>query len=146
MEFQRINRTQAEKVFGACLNEHSATITGNYPAFFFAANESSNDGYRVQGNLTADLALFGGIADADIAAAAVGLYQCYGYRDSVYLYSLKTSTTITGGVVLGPGLTASPGLQSLGLTWAYGPVIAMQAVGATVNSPGGYVKALIRAL
>jgi len=146
MQFQRVNRTNAEKAFGVCVNEHSATITGNYPVLFIAANASSNDGYKVQGNLSADLRLFAGIADADIAQGAVGLYQCYGYRDSVYIYALTTSETIAAGAALGPGATGSPGLSSLGLTATFMPVVAMQAIGATVNSPGGYAKAFIRAL
>lgn len=146
MQFQRVNRTNAEQAFGVCVNEGAAVMSGNYPVFFIAANESSNDGYKVQGNLTADLQLFAGIADADIALGAVGLFQCYGYRASVRLYSLATSTTIAAGAALGPGATASNGVQSLGLTLSYGPLVVLQAVGATVNSPGGYAKAFIRSL
>lgn len=146
MQFQRVNRTDAEKGFGVCTNEGAALMSGNYPLFFIAANESSNDGIKVQGPLTADLALFVGICDADIAQGAVGLYQCFGYRASVRLYALATSSTIGAGVVMGPGATASHGVQSLGLTFVYGPLVAQQVIGATVNSPGGYAKAFIRAM
>ncbi len=144
MQFQRLNRTNAETCFGVFENRSGATITGNYPVCF-TTTSGSNDGYQAVAPATANVLTFAGIATTDVADAAVGLYQCYGYRDSVRIFATGTSGTIGAGVAMGPA-AASNGVNSTGVLDTYGPVISMEAIGAAVNSPGGYAKAFIRAL
>ena len=144
MEFQRINRTNAEQAFGVCENRDGATINGNIPVCF-TTTAASNAGYEVVTPAAANLQTFAGIADADISDAAVGRYQCYGYRDSVRIYAHGTSVTIAAGVDMGPA-AGSDGVSSSGLSDLYGPTISMEAIGALITSPGGWAKAFIRNL
>ena len=144
MQFQRVNRSNAERGIGVFENRSGATISGNYPVAF-TTGSSSNDGYHAVVPATGSLATFAGICDADTADANPGLYQCYGYRDSVRIFATGSSQTIGAGVILGPA-NGSNGLNSTGIQTILGPVIAMEAIGAAVNSPGGYAKAFIRAL
>lgn len=142
MQFQRVNRTNAEQAFGVCKNVSGGTISGNYPVAFTTTSGSA-DGYGVVVPATSHLFTFAGIANADIADTEVGLYQCYGYRDSVRIFATGSSQTVAAGVILGPA-NASNGVNSTGLLDAYGPLVSMEAIGAAVNSPGGYAKAFIR--
>ena len=142
MQFQRVNRTNAEKAFGVCENRSGATVSGNYPVCFVAV-AGSNDGYMVTTPTGVCVQTFAGVADADIADAAVGLYQCYGFRDSVRIFATGSSQTIAAGIAMGVA-ASSNGVNSTGLKDFYGPVLSMEAIGAAVNSPGGYAKALIK--
>lgn len=143
MEFQRVNRTDAEKAFGSCENRNGATISGNSPVCF-TTTSGSNAGYEVVIPAAANLNTFFGVADADITDANAGVAQTYGYRDSVRIYAHGTSVTTAAGVAMGPG--TSDGVSSTGLFDNFGPVISMESVDAIVNSPGGYAKGLIKAL
>lgn len=98
MLFQRINRTDAEKVFAIFQNVAGATITANYPA---AWSSSSPNGVRVSQPTTALLSLFVGIANADIADSAYGLFQIYGYRSSAFVTN-DTSQAVAAGDILVP--------------------------------------------
>ncbi len=144
MEFQRVNRTNSETAFGVCENRSGGTILGNFPVCF-TTTAGSNDGHQVVAPASGNLFTFAGFADADIADAAVGRYQCYGYRDSVRCHALGTSVTIGAGVVMGIS-AASNGVGSTGDQDVNGPTIAMEVIGALVTSPGGYGKAFIRLL
>lgn len=144
MQFQRVNRTNAEQAFGVCENRSGATISGNFPVCF-TTTSGSNDGYQVVAPAAGNVFTFAGFADADIADAAVGLYQCYGYRASVRIFATGTSVTVGAGVVMGTA-AGSSGVNSTGSLDTYGPVISMESVGAAINSPGGYAKGFIRLL
>lgn len=98
MIFQRINRTDAEKVFAIFQNVAGATITANYPACW---SSSSPDGVRVTKPSTALLSTFVGIANQDIADSAYGLFQLYGYRASAFITN-DTSNAIAAGDILIP--------------------------------------------
>lgn len=143
MEFQRVNRTSAEKAFGSCENRNGATILGNYPVCF-TTTTGSNNGLEVVSPAAANLNTFFGVANSDIADADAGVAQTYGYRDSIRIFAHGTSVTTAAGVAMGPGTSA--GVSSTGLNDNFGPVVSMEAVGALINSPGGYAKGLIKAL
>jgi len=143
MEFQRVNRTQAEQAFGVCENRDGATIQLGAPVCF-TTTASSNNGYEVVSPAAGNLFTFAGVADADIVDAAVGRYQPYGYRDSVRIFAHGTSVTIAAGVEMGTN-SASDGVSSTGNIHAnFGPLVSMEAIGALVTSPGGWGKAWIR--
>ena len=98
MIFQRINRTDPEKVFGIFRNVAGATITANYPATW---TSSSPDGIRVTKPGSALLSSLVGVANADIADSAYGLFQLYGYRASAFITN-DTSVAIVAGDILIP--------------------------------------------
>jgi len=97
MLFQRINRSDAEKVFIICQNVSGSTVTAGYAVVFDTG--ASVDGVRVTKASSTDCGAFAGIADEDIANNAYGKIQIYGYRSSIYIYSS------TGSSVTGDGLT-----------------------------------------
>jgi hypothetical protein len=145
MQWQQVNRTQAEIAFGVCENRSGASILGNYPVCF-TTTTGSNDGVQVVAPASGNLFTFAGFADADIADAASGaLFQCYGYRASVRIFATGTSGTVDAGVVMGVG-AGSNGVNSTGSLDTYGPVVSMESIPAATCSPGGYAKAFIRLL
>lgn len=98
MLFQRINRTDAERVFAIYYNVAGATITAGYPA---VQDTSAIDGIRVSKPATANLSLVVGIAVETIADSAYGKFQLYGYRSQA-LITNDTSVAVAAGDILIP--------------------------------------------
>lgn len=142
MIFQRINRTDAEKVFAIYQNVAGATITANYPACWAS---SSPDGIRVTKPSTALLSCFIGIANADIADSAYGLFQLYGYRASAFMTN-DTSVAVAAGDILIPVNAAWHMARSAASDGKSGFLYAGEAF-ATATTPGAANKSVfIRAL
>lgn len=115
MLFQRINRTDAEKVFITVKNNSGASLTANYPAYF-DVEMTTPDGVSVTNSATSTtLQAFAGIANEAIANGGYGLIQVYGYRSSCQIYSSAGSSakgdnlTVTGGAVAGLTPAATSG-------------------------------------
>jgi len=98
MLFQRINRSDAEKVFAIFYNVAGATITAGYPAVW---DISSPDGVAVSKPATATLSLIVGVASDSIADSNYGKFQVYGYKASGYVTN-ATSVTVAAGDILIP--------------------------------------------
>lgn len=146
MLFQRINRSDAEKVFITVKNNSGATLTANYPAYF-DVEMTTPDGVSVTNSATSTtLQAFAGIADADIANGGYGLIQVYGYRSSVQIYSSTGSSVKGDNLVVTNGAVA--GLMpatTLGTTQAWGFLCA--AITASSSSQFGTSAAcFIRAM
>lgn len=101
MIFQRINRTDAEKVFSIVYNVAGTTITANYPCCWDNGTAGTADGVRVSRPTTGTFSLFVGIANKDIVDSAYGLVQNYGYRVSAFVTN-DTSVAIVAGDLLIP--------------------------------------------
>lgn len=144
MQFQRINRSDAEAAFGSFKNVTGGTINANFPVCL-ATGSGSNDGISAVAPAASNNLTFVGIADENTGNNEYGRYQSYGFRSSVAVYAHGTSVTIAAGVAVGPG-AASNGVSSTGLKDVFGPLVTMEAIGAAVTSAGGYGKAFIRAL
>ena len=143
MLFQRLNRTDAEKVFIIIQNVAGATITANYPCVWDIS--ASVDGVRVSKPATATLSLFVGIADDDIADQAYGLVQSYGYRTSAFVTN-DTSVAIAAGDILIPVNAVWHMGRSGASDGKSGFVFAAEAF-ATATTPAAVnKKCLIRAL
>lgn len=98
MLFQKVNRSDADKVFVVVQNVSAATITAGYPCVY---DVTSPDGVRVSQPATATLSCFVGIAVSDIADSAYGLVQAYGYKSQAYLTN-DTSVAVAAGDLLVP--------------------------------------------
>ena len=98
MLFQKLNRTDAEKVFGIFQNAESTTAPANSCVCLDISTDIN--GSKVKKPTTAALNAFVGIVHADIAAGAYGLVQMYGYRTTASV--LVTDTVITAGHMLAP--------------------------------------------
>jgi hypothetical protein len=87
MYFQRINRTDPEKVFVVCKNARSTALTSGQPVCW--AYNGTDDGLAVTIPATAILALVAGITEGTIAGSGYGLIQAYGHNAN----ALVTGTT-----------------------------------------------------
>ena len=97
MIFQRLNRTDPERVF-MVMRSNEASAADDCVAL--ETNSDSIDGVRVRQPDTGLLHTFIGISDAAIASGSYGLIQVYGYRSTSRIF--QTNTSIDTGVVLTP--------------------------------------------
>lgn len=145
MQLQKINRDDPEFIDVVFENAQGATISLGFPACF-TTTANSNDGVKATLPVATGHKTFAGVALRDTPNNAKGaLARAYGFCGSVRIYAHGTSVTIAAGEALGTG-PSSNGFSSTGNTYALGPVLAMEAIGAAINSPGGYAKGFVRAL
>jgi L-asparaginase/Glu-tRNA(Gln) amidotransferase subunit D len=143
MLFKRISRTDAEKIYIVVYNAAGSTITQGYGCCFDVS--ASVDGVRVTKCETTDMQAFAGVADADIASAAYGLVQVYGYRAAVSIYS-SVGASVSGDnlTVVGDQWGLTPATV-LGTSKAFG--FLCEAVAASSSSQyNTKAKGFIRAL
>jgi hypothetical protein len=141
--FQRVNRTDAEKVFVIVQNVSAATVTAGYPVVWDIT--SSVDGVRVSKPATATLSLFVGLANADIADSSYGLVQVYGYKSQA-LITNDTSVAVAAGDILIP-VNAQWYLARTGASDGKSGFVYAGAAVATGTTPAAAnAKVLIRAL
>ena len=144
MQFQRINRSDAETAFGSFKNVSGGTLNANFPVCL-ATTAGSADGISAAApGATCNLTLLG-VVDENTGNNEYGRFQAYGYRSSVAIFAHGTSVTIAANVAIGPGATSN-GFSSTGLKETFGPLVSMEAIGAAVTSAGGYGAAFIRNL
>ena len=118
MLFQRVNRSDPEKIYVVAKNGSGATMTAGYPAFW-DVEMTTADGVQVTNSGTSTtLQAFAGVVDADIANGAYGLVQIYGFRSSARILSSAGSSakgdniTAVAGNGLGP--VAGTGVKQFG--------------------------------
>jgi len=99
MVFQRVNRTDPERVFVVMRNNEGAAMIKDQTCQMELAS-ASIDGVRVRDMDASNEWAFMGIVDAAIADGAYGLIQVYGYRSSSIIF--QTDTSIATGVPLRP--------------------------------------------
>src|SRR5512137_1300781 len=98
MLFQRVNRTDAEKVFVVCYNASGGAFTTGQAVVWDCG--TSADGVRVTTPATATLSAFAGLVPAGIANAAYGLVQVYGYTASASVKPDITTALVAGTIML----------------------------------------------
>lgn len=98
MRFERVNYSDAEKVFAVFYNVSAATITAGYPACW---DVSTCDGIRVTKPATANLSLVVGLAAENIANSTYGKFQVYGYNSSGLVIN-ATAQDVTAGNIIVP--------------------------------------------
>jgi hypothetical protein len=154
MLLQRVNRTDAEKIFLICHNVNGATATTGRGQRFVGgtpAEIASADGTQVVHSADAAMASFAGIADQDIPDDGYGRVQAWGFVDSIELSAEANKTVapvaigtsfLKGGAVAGT-FTSTQTAQALS-TMAYKYVSVLN----TVNISGGlvYAKGFVRAI
>jgi hypothetical protein len=95
MLFQRINRTDAEKVFVIAQNTSGASLAANLPVYW--ETDAVSDGVAVSQMIAGGNLLFAGINHSTLADDAYGLVQVYGARTSVVVCPLVSSYSIAPG-------------------------------------------------
>ncbi len=99
MLFQRINRSDPEKVFIVVLNGYAtASLTSGQPVMWDLADKNGVTVSISTGAKTP--ALFAGVAAETIASAAYGLIQVFGYHPSVVVTCSTTGKNIVVGDAL----------------------------------------------
>ena len=143
MLFKRISRSDAETVFIVVQNVSGSTITQGYGCVFDVS--ASVDGVRVTKAQAADMQAFAGVADADIASAAYGLVQVYGYRSAASIYSSTGSSAAGDNLVVVAAQWGLTPATSVGTSKAFG--FLCEAVSASSSSQyntkaGAFIRAL----
>lgn len=90
MIFQRVNRTDPERVFIVARNSEGSTLNADDVAAWETAS-ASVDGVRVRQPDTAHAGSIVGIIDAAITDQSYGLVQVYGYRSTSRIFQTNTS-------------------------------------------------------
>jgi hypothetical protein len=98
MIFQRVNRSDAEKVFTIQQNVAGSSIAANVGVVWDTS--TSADGVRVKLPLASTLSCLVGVTVAAIADSAYGLVQTYGFKTSANV--LQCDTAIVAGDILIP--------------------------------------------
>lgn len=78
MKFQRINRSDPEKVFVVCKNARSTTMTAGQAVIW--AYNGTDDGLAVTIPATATRSLLAGVVSGSIAGGGYGEVQCFGHN------------------------------------------------------------------
>jgi len=135
-----------ETIDVAILNVEGATLTAGLPAVFTNL-AASLDGAQAVLPKTTCQRMFAGIVLRSIPNNGVGLVRAYGLVNSVAIFATGASNTVAIDAALGVGVTGSLGVNSTGLLTQHpGIVIAAEAIGAAVNSPGGYARGFVKCL
>lgn len=107
MLIQRVNRSDAERIYLSVLNTDAATLTTGMGACYLggvAAEVASADGTSVAASTAARIFGFAGIAAKDIPSNAYGIVQVWGKCNSVMLsFEADKTVGITGVTFLQPG-------------------------------------------
>ncbi len=150
MIFQRVIRTDPERVFIVFRNNEGATIAKDDACQLELAS-ASIDGVRIRQPDTGNLYAFVGVADAAISDGSYGLIQVYGYRSTSKVF--QTNTSQDTGVALAPtaaaayvqsvatSTTSSANVTQQPIFAVLGESIASSSASATISA-----KVFIRAL
>ena len=144
MIIQRVNRTDAEKVFIIGYNDSAAAmVKGSVVSFDF---DATDDGLSLEKYSVVDedqTNLVAGIIDTALATQAYGLVQCYGVRtDAIMLHS---GTATAANAAIGDAMildTVNDGLSGVAAgavsAWFPGFVMGetMASSGATATTTG----------
>lgn len=154
MLFQRINRTDPEKVFIICRNDGATALAAGIPVLW--QSDGTRDGIDVV--QPADITTsgqFGGLvgyADKVVSNADYGLIQCYGIRTDVPVRQCGIATNSNGAIgdaLAGWASTNSAFSATLagntGLAYPFG-VVAMQtwASSSATTTLATTIKAFLR--
>lgn len=150
MQIQKVNRSDAERIYVSVRNTDAATLTTGMGACYLggvAAETASADGNSVAASTAARIFGFAGIAKRDIPSNAIGLCQIWGVADSVMLsFEADKTVGITGVTFLQPAALAGAFTSGLlaqnGSTMLYNYLYNL----STTNISGGVpqTKAFLR--
>lgn len=129
MQFQRINRSDPEKVFIVAKNTYStASLTNGQAVIWDYATDADGVGVTLPATGTGRAGHYGtafaGIASQTIAAGEYGLLQVYGYHSAVRVRSW------TGG---NPAIAAGTGLTCVSAVFALESYPAAAAATSTIT-------------
>lgn len=149
MLFQRINRSDPEKIF--MVVKAGEALKASRPACFQFAPANVAGLTAMLVDATTDQTAVIGIADADITSGEYGLVQCYGYRSDCYAIGGSVQACNSGGyygVQSGSSghlvQISSSGVWSVGLP--YPPFLAAHSTTAATTDAVALVGVFIRCM
>jgi hypothetical protein len=143
MLFQRINRSDAERVFSVGQNVTGSTTTAGYPVVWDIS--ASVDGVRVTQPATATLSLLVGVAVDTILNSNYGRIQVYGLQTQANVTN-DTSNAIAAGDILIP-VNAQNYLARSGASDGKSGFVYAAAAFATATTPAAAAtKVFVRAM
>lgn len=148
--FQRVNRSDPERVFVVFLNNNGGSTAAGDTAQL-ELNSASIDGVKARSVATGNEFAFLGCWDGVTTAGTYGLVQTYGYRSSAKVF--QTNTSIDTGAVLVP-VAGQLYMSSILTTLASNtsitiqPVMAVlgQSIASSAASAALGVKVFLRAM
>lgn len=129
MLFQRVNRSDPEKIFMVMQNNEGAQLDKDSTCQL-ELDSASIDGVKVRAPDTGNLYAFIGVVDANITNGDYGLVQVYGYRSSSKL--LTTDTSIATGAALVP-VAGQVYFASVATTVASNTTVTLQPIFAVLG-------------
>lgn len=132
MIFQRVNRTDPERVFIVVANNEGAAMPKDSACIWELA-AASVDGVKVRQPDTSLLTAYAGIVDATIPTGEYGLIQVYGYRSTSLIF--QTNTSMATGMLLGASAGADY-LQSVQSTLGTGVAVGFAILAESVTDQG----------
>lgn len=140
MLFQRINRSDPEKVF-LVVKAGEDLKSGRPVCMHFSGTDDGLVGWLA--NAASDVSAVVGIADADITSGEYGLVQCYGYRSAAKAIC-ASNFTIANLAIMVPHSTGSGLLSmsaSIGASTVAQPsfiaAVSASSVSSDVSATGG---------
>lgn len=130
MLFQRVNRSDPERVFVIVQNTEGSTLSAD-DCCIWATASASVDGVAVRAPDTSHAGSVVGIVDAAITDGSYGLVQVWGYRSSSRVFQTDTSQAT------GAFLEASLGAVHLS-SYASSQTIASNTTVSITHRPGPY--------
>jgi hypothetical protein len=141
MLFQRVNRTDAEKVFSVVYNASGgAFVAGNAVEYDVG---TSSDGIRVTTPSSAGLSSFAGITVQAIANGAYGLIQIYGLATARVINDITTALT-AGKILLPVNAQADLDSKAAGVAAADGKSGFITALETNATATAGAITAANR--
>lgn len=144
MDIQRINRTDAEKVYLHIRNMSGGTMNANGNVCLDLG--TTVDGISCIKPASGSFLGWVGVADVDLADTGYGRIQVWGYRDSVLLSHEGSSVTVTIGNALhvvnaqyGLSTSTAEALSTVGFKYVI-------CAATTTVSAAAYCKGIIRCL
>lgn len=147
MQTQRVDRTDAEKIYMVVKNVNGATITTGLGAALAIAGNSF-DGINAVLPTAGNLPGFVGVALKDIPVNSYGLIQVWGFNGSILLSNVGSSLTINQGDPLVPSgqagafFSSAPTYANAGFKY----IVVASNVPVALSAGVSYVSGLVRCL
>jgi hypothetical protein len=141
MLFQRVNRTDAEKVFSVVYNASGGAFVAGQAVEYDSG--TSSDGIRVSTPSTAGLSCFAGITTAAIANGAYGLVQVYGLATARVINDVTTAL-VAGKILVPVNGQADLDSKAAGVAAADGKTGFIYAMETNATATAGAITAANR--
>jgi hypothetical protein len=147
MLFQRVNRSDAEKVFVVVKNVSGGALVAGEAVCWDSS--ATVDGVNVTTPATATLSAFAGVTTEAVADDGYSVIQVYGYKSDVQVLNDITTAMVAGQILLpvnGDGTFSAAAATSDASDGKSGFVVTLQTLATATTPISNDVKCFIRAM